>query len=260
LVGSLLAGFAPLEGSCASGPDRGIVATGGAGGGGGFDLRRDGVDVPKGVELAVAVENLMWHITHEAIEGLDAGLVGLHAGAVTAPGGGAVVLPAPSGSGKTTLTAGLVAAGWGYLTDELAILDPSGVTVSPFARPLCMSCPAIALIPGLGERLPSELDSPGCEKLQVRPDDLRPGALGQEAPVRAVVFPRYRPGAETVLQPMGRVETLVALLPNTFKLDRIGHAGLDTLAGLSRVAPGYQLVSGDLGEAVAAVERIAAAG
>jgi len=36
------------------------------------------------------------------------------------------VLPAPSGSGKTTLTAGLVAAGWGYLTDELAILDPSG--------------------------------------------------------------------------------------------------------------------------------------
>jgi len=210
--------------------------------------------------LAVAVENLMWHITHEAIEGLDAGLVGLRAGAVTARGGGAVALPAPSGSGKTTLTAGLVAAGWGHLTDEPAIHDLSGATVSPFARPLCVSRLAIAPIPGLGERLPSELDSPRCEKLQVRPDDLRPGAQGQEAPVRAVVFPRYRPGAETVLQPLGRVKTLVALLPNTFKLDRIGQAGLDTLAALCRATPGYRLVSGDLGEAVPAVERIAAAG
>jgi len=101
-----------------------------------------------------------------------------------------------------------------------------------------MSRPAIALIRGLGERLPSELDLPRCDKLQVRPDDLRPGALGQEAPVRAVVFPRYRPSAETGPQPMGRVETLVALLPSTFKLDRIGQAGLDTFAGLSRLPAG----------------------
>lgn len=68
-----------------------------------------------------------------------------------------MVFPAPSRSGKTTLTVGLVVAGWGYLTDELAILDPSGATVSPFARPR-WSRPALALIPGPAERLPSELD------------------------------------------------------------------------------------------------------
>jgi len=221
-----------------------------------FDVRKNGTPEVQGVELAIAVQELMWHLTHDAIANLGSG-VGLHAGVVAGVDGRAVLLPAPSGSGKTTLTAALVAAGWDYLSDELGILDPSGVAVQPFARPLCLSRPAIPLLPGLTGRLPAELDVERCEKIQVRPDDIRDGAASRAAAdVGAVVFPRYESGAATTVRALSRVETLVELLPNTFGLAAARQPALDTLAALCRVAPGYRLVSGDLQQAVSAVRDI----
>lgn len=219
-----------------------------------FTLSRDGVEVVRDDDLAVVVGQLMWHLTHDAVNELAGGTVGLHAGAVARPEG-VVLLPAPSGSGKTTLTAALVAAGWDYLTDELALLERS-MTVQPFARPLCLSRAAIELFPGLAERLPPELVSERCEKLQVRPDEIRPASLSSGGPPRAVVFPRYEEGAETRLRPLTQVETLLDLLPNTFDLAHDSQARLGTLAGLCRAAPGYRLVSGDLTEAVEAVDGL----
>lgn len=223
-----------------------------------FVLRRDNVDVARSSDLGVVAELLFWHLTHEAIDGLTRS-AGLHAGAVSRSQQ-VVVLPAPSGSGKTTLTAALVSAGWDYLSDELAVVERSGSAVQPFARPLSMSREAIGLIPGLGDRVPTELDSDRCTKLQVRPDLLRPGALGSPGSLGAVIFPRYEPGAETHVEPLRRVDALVGLLPNTFNLTRDGGGQplLDTLAALCRRAPGYRLVTGNLDEAVVAVEEIAA--
>lgn len=223
-----------------------------------FDVRKNGTPEVQGVELAIAVQELMWHLTHDAIANLGSG-VGLHAGVVAGVDGRAVLLPAPSGSGKTTLTAALVAAGWDYLSDELALVEPETAAVRPFARPLCLARDAVELFAGLGDRLTPKLDSRRCDKLQVRPEDLRPGASrlpGQACPVRAVVLPLYEPAAPTRVEPLRRVETLLALLPNAFDLD---PGRLEVLAELCRSAPGYRLVSGDLDEAVAEVSRLAEA-
>lgn len=265
LVGSLLSGFSRCE-RWEKSPTAtwdlsralGVPADAGGKSGSSFELRSDRASAVRSHDLAVIVEHLMWRLTRSALEDVE-GEIAFHAGAVRGRDGDAVLLAAPGGSGKSTLTAGLVASGWDYLTDELTVLSASGETVEPFARPLCMSPAAVDLFPGLAERLSPELRSGRVAKLQVRPDDIRPGSIGTAGPVRAVVFPRYERGAKTLLQPLGRVATLVTLMHNTFNLAAAGQAGLDTLAALCRAAPGYRLVSGDLGEAVAAVERIAAA-
>lgn len=218
-----------------------------------FVLRRDGADLTVAEEFATIAEQLMWHLTRVAIDGLGP-RVGVHAG-VVARAGDAVMLPAVSGSGKTTLTAALVTSGWAYLSDELAILDGDHGHVTPFARPACMTPLAVALIPGLADRLCPELVLERLDKLQVGHNALRAGSLGSDATVRTVVFPRYESGAETVLERLRPVETLARLLPNAFNLASLGQPGLDVLAGLCRVARGYRLVSGDLGEAVEAVEQ-----
>jgi len=260
LVAGLLAGFPPARPDPASSvavPAWEVAATHGPARPARFDLRRDGIVLLRCVELGVAVEHLMWHLTQAAIHATSPAAA-LHAGAVSGPHG-AVLLPAPAGSGKTTLTAGLVAAGWDYLSDELALVEPETAAVRPFARPLCLARDAVELFAGLGDRLTPKLDSRRCDKLQVRPEDLRPGARrlpGQACPVRAVVLPLYEPAAPTRVEPLRRVETLLALLPNAFDLD---PGRLEVLAELCRSAPGYRLVSGDLDEAVAEVSRLAEA-
>jgi len=216
-----------------------------------YDLRRDSQTVIGGVEAAVAAEHLMWHITQAAVAGYSAGVV-LHAGCVSGRDG-AVVLPAIAGSGKTTLTAGLVAAGWGYLSDELGLVDPLGRRVEPFARPLCLTRNSAGLFPGLRDRVDPLLSSESCDKLQVPSSALRDAPFAETTTLRAVVFPRYEPGAKTVSEPLRKPETLLALLPNTFDLD---GRRLGMLAELCRAVPGYRLVSGDLDEAVAEVVRL----
>lgn len=248
----VLAGFATLDRDTGEVTSRWEVAVcGTAGGGTRYDLRCDSRTVVAGVEAAVAAEHLMWHITQAAVAGYSAG-VALHAGCVSGPDG-AVALPATAGSGKTTLTAGLVAAGWGYLSDELGLVDPNGRRVEPFARPLCLTRASAELFPGLRSRVDPLLASERCDKLQVPPSALRDAPFAETATLRAVVFPRYEPGAKTVSEPLRKPETLLALLPNTFNLD---GRRLGVLARLCRAVPGYRLVSGDLDEAVAEVVRL----
>jgi len=58
----------------------------------------------------------------------------VHAAAIH-KGDHAIILPGKSGSGKSTLTAWLLSHGYGYLTDELALLTSEGKIV-PFSRPI----------------------------------------------------------------------------------------------------------------------------
>lgn len=47
----------------------------------------------------------------------------IHAGAVTT-GRGCLLFPGSHGSDKTTFTASLIAAGFGFLSDEIVLLEP----------------------------------------------------------------------------------------------------------------------------------------
>ena len=96
-----------------------------------FRLLIDGRWVLGSGDAGHVLNDLFSHVNLHTLEATRSHVL-VHAGSVATPGGVGLVLPAPSGSGKTTLVAGLVRAGFGYLSDEAAVLDPRSGSLTPY--------------------------------------------------------------------------------------------------------------------------------
>jgi hypothetical protein len=206
---------------------------------------------------ASMVDYVLAHSTTRAIE-LAAGFVAVHAGAATWNGRG-ILLPAPPDSGKTTLVAGLVRAGFGYLSDETGLVDPEDGLLHPFPRPLAMDDGSIGALPGLRQKLPPDHQQYMRFRYHIPPSDLRSGALGRPCPVRYVVAPRYQGGGKTLLEPISRAAGLTTLVDNSFNFPRFGRRGLTALGDVVRGAECYRLQIGDLPSAVQVVRDLVGA-
>ncbi|MFB3739932.1 MAG: hypothetical protein ACE14W_13330, partial [Candidatus Velamenicoccus archaeovorus] len=182
-------------------------------------------------------------------------LVPIHAGAVVAPDGRGVLIPAPSGSGKSTLVAALVRAGFGYLSDEAAILDPSDGRVLPYPKHLTLKegtgDPVGRAAPRSDER-----SLVPASKWHADPESLRPGSVAGAAPIGTVIAYRYEPGAPTSRQDISAAEAVVELGRNLMLARRDLPRSLDVLARLCRSARAFCLVSGNLEEGVALVVEL----
>jgi hypothetical protein len=213
----------------------------------------DGALVLRSNSQAAAFDYVLWRVSTESIERATHFLV-LHAGAVSWRRQG-VVLPAPPDSGKTTLTAGLVRAGFRYLTDEAAFVDRTTGLLRPFPRPLWMEVGTLDLIPGIHDRLPPFLRAPRVS-YHVAPTDLRPGSIGSPCNIRFVVAPAYVNGARTTVEAMTCAEAVVLLARNAFNAGSLGRSGVKLLAEIVAGARCVRLVMGDLGSAVEAVSDL----
>jgi hypothetical protein len=208
----------------------------------------DGAPLHRSRTSSRILEFALWDISTKAIAS-DHGCLAVHAAAASRRGAG-IVMPAPPESGKSTLVAGLIRAGCAYLTDEAALIDPATLLVQPFPRSLWLTRPSIRAVFQEGAE---QLTWSTGRQFHVRPADLRPRAVGRPCPVRVVVAPSYRAGAETAIEPMGRAEAVVVLAENAFHLDRFGGEGIELLGRVAAGADCYRLVIGDLPSAVAAV-------
>jgi hypothetical protein len=222
-------------------------------GGFGYQVILDGDVVHRAPRVEATIDWILWKASTEAIAAIDAYLA-IHAGAVGWERVG-ILLPAPHDSGKTTLTAALTASGFSYFSDEAALIDPSSVTLVPFPRALWLEPGSVAAL----DRLLSLRGNGGFARngtSHVAPADFRGGRIGRAAPVRHIVFPRYRRGAETTLVEMSRAEAVVELGRNAFNLERFGRRGVDMLVAVVGAADVHRLAMGDLREAVEAIERL----
>lgn len=205
---------------------------------------------------AALVDFVASDVTRKAIEAQDGFLV-VHAAAASWMGRG-VVMPAGTGSGKTTTVAGLVRAGFDYLTDEAALIDPSTRMVHPFPRPLALDL--VSPIEGLSDELPVRYhDLMRRQQYYVPCDFIRAGSLGEPCRIDYVIVPRYSPGSATRLDPMSRAEALTLAAEQSFNFDRYGSDGLSLLAEVLRDAHCFRLHIGNLQDAVALVEKLVAA-
>jgi HprK-related kinase A len=182
-------------------------------------------------------------------------VLAIHAG-VVAIDNRAAVFPAPPDAGKTTLTAGLTRAGFAFLSDEVAVIDPGTRLVHPFPRPVLMDPGSVDVLEGLRETLPPAYEAFRRSRYHLAPDDLRPGALGGPCEIGYVIAPAYRRGATTTLEPISRAETLMHLARNAFNLERFGGRGFATLADVVETCRGFRLSIGDLTAAVALVSDL----
>jgi hypothetical protein len=192
-----------------------------------------------------AVALLGWHLNQTVVERAKVRYTMLHA-AAAARGDCAVLLPAPMEHGKTTTVTGLVRAGFSYLTDEAAALDPETLRVTAYPKPLTIDRGSWPLFPELRPPGPD----PGGGSWWVPADRIRPGATIASAQPRLVVFPAYRPGEVTELHAMGHSAAVLRLAESTFAFASDGSRNLATHAQLVRNAPVYELTIGDLDTAV----------
>lgn len=173
----------------------------------------------------------------------------VHAGAGSRNGAG-IVLPAGMDSGKTTLMAGLVRAGFDYLSDEAAIYDPGTGLLQPYPKSLTLSQASMEALPGLERHLPPELAWGTRWQYHIRHEDLRPRSRGRPCPVRYVIAPKYRPGATTGLHPISRARAATILAQNSFNVRTFGRKVPEILGDMVAGAECFTLDVGDLGSAV----------
>jgi hypothetical protein len=141
-------------------------------------------------------------------------LIAFHAG-VVAHKGAAAIVAGKSGRGKTTLTAALMASGFGFFSDEVAILDRS-FRALPAPAPLGLTTESVAILaPFLPHVTDIERQSrrDGTSVHFLRPINIQADPL----PVTTLLFPRVVREEPSELHPLGAREAF----------ERLHHAGFD---------------------------------
>lgn len=182
-------------------------------------------------------------------------LVLLHSGALERDGG-ALLLPAGPGVGKSTLTAALCHEGWRLLSDEFGLVDPATLHIQAMPRPVALKNDSIALI---RRRYPESVLGPvmhGTPKgtvAHLRAPAASIARLHEDAAARMVVFPRWRAGAATRLEPLDPARALKHLVTNAFNYHVLGEIAFDTATRMIQDCSCYALEYDSLDEALAAI-------
>jgi hypothetical protein len=230
-----------------------------------YELRREEHDRPYaayvdgqltrrvGTPLAL-VDELLWHVNREAIVTPDP-RIAIHASVAVWDRRG-MMFPAPANSGKTTLVSALLTRGATYVTDEAALLDPSSPRIHPYPKPMWMAPAGVRAVAGLQSRLRPEYRSLSRVRAYVTPRALGTVAVEDPVGIDLIVFPTYREGGRSRLEPIGRAEAVVSLARNAFDLARFGRDGILALSALVERARCYRLELGDLEGAVTALAEV----
>lgn len=227
--------------------------------GGAFRILRDGLPVAGADDAEALPGQLDRAISRVAVEGLGRRNLVFRAGAVARAGRG-LLMAAPPASGLTTLLAALVASGFRYVGDEVAVVDATE-RLLPFPRSLRLGA---AWSSALRLTLPGLPPPASYACLEGGPAFFHVPEAGQwadtAAPIGFVVFPRYIPGARTALVQIDRSEALERLLLQTLNLPPRGADDIARIVGLLRHAACYRLNVGNLREAVATLAAAVASG
>jgi hypothetical protein len=216
-----------------------------------YRLLLDGVDICGGDDLDSLMTFLHWRLNQLAIASTSTSVL-LHASAVRRPDGVAV-FPAESNSGKSTLAAGLVRAGFGYVTDEAVAIDPAHGRVEPFPKPISIDPGSWSLFADSAPSIEGAPDTFFRHEWHLDPRALRTTALDQidlAQTVSLVAFPRYQAGGPTTFEAMRPAEALLTLLRNAFNLATVGPPGVAALATIANEVPCLRLTIGDLDAAI----------
>jgi hypothetical protein len=211
-------------------------------------MYRDGEPCETTLTEDYLVPYVLWEVTRLVLEGAVAPTIPIHAAALVRDHK-ALVLCGPSHAGKSTLAAWLTHRGWGFLTDEVGLLDisqPATTIVRPFWRPV-------------GVRRGGPIDAivapPGNEAERLVPAS-QLGSLGEPAPLVALVCPRYIDGADGELTPLSPAEALATIAEQLPSLIRDGATVFHALADIVTRVPSYALSVDDLDTAEATLARL----
>lgn len=205
---------------------------------------------------ALAVAEIDDLVTTSAILDLWGSYLLLHAGLVDTPSG-ALMIPGRSGAGKSTLVAALSLAGFGYFSDEIAVIEPSTSAVRPFAKAPCLKAGGWRALLRDFES-PSVAPTPRVDGLAVRYVEVPSRATNDAtARVRWVLLPARERGARPGVRPVSRARVLAELAANSLNLPSRAPDAIETLARLVEEAECLELEYDSPREALRVVASLA---
>ena len=186
----------------------------------------------------------------------------LHAGTV-AFGDRAMILPGTPGSGKSTLSAALHLHGARLLSDEFGLVRPEKGDLLPMPRGIPLKNTSIEAILEFDPSAALGPTYPKTRKGRVR--HLRADALSlaqQQVPAkpRWLVFPKYRAGADEVLQPLDKAEAFRQLAFNCFNYQLLGETSFRAAVQIVRSVDCYTFTFSRLDRAVEQLSALAGPG
>ncbi|RME96772.1 MAG: hypothetical protein D6768_21175, partial [Chloroflexi bacterium] len=192
---------------------------------------------PSAAELADhLLADSCFHLANRSSGGLL-----FHAGVVALNGCG-VLLPGTMGAGKTTLTAWLVSQNFNYLSDEMGYLPAGSATVHGLGRPLSIKRPSRPVLqPWLNFSEPSPHRLTAAQVDLVQPALLRSDNRFDPAPLRLILFPRYRAGSSLNLRPLSKAQAGKALMECLINARNLPGHGFAQITRLARQVPAFQL-------------------
>ena len=216
-----------------------------------------------GEDIEVLAGQLFGRLAALAAESSGA-VLSVHAAGV-GQAGRAVLMPGASGSGKSTLAAALALAGYEFLGDEMAALQPGTNRMVPLTLPLNLKPGGLLALQRLYPRAGLPVVDP-LATVRHWPAPALAGAVGNYD-VRAIVFPRFKVGAACALTPLTPSECLHRLLESpavvAWRLgEKVIHSWLEWLRGVpaallryGRIEDAVDLVAGVFDSAGASTGR-----
>jgi hypothetical protein len=170
-------------------------------------------------------------------------------GAALEHAGKVCLLVGPSKSGKSVTTWALLNEGFGYLSDELAPVDPGTLEVYPYPRALWLRRRApISNLP------PSTLETTWM--LCVPTENFSSVADSKPAPLSAILFIRHAPGAaRPYARPVGKAEAAARILASTLNPGAHPQDGLPLAIDIARRKPCFEVITAGLAETCALIKH-----
>ncbi|MCK4659746.1 MAG: hypothetical protein KAV82_09525 [Phycisphaerae bacterium] len=208
----------------------------------------DGNELFSGLRAEEVLPYLEWGINYQVIA-THSEYLQLHAATLACAGQG-IMLVGESGCGKSTLTAALAARGWGYLSDEFALIDSDTLHLHPFPKALCIKAGSFEVVRRLG--LPLWRRRPYVKSIKGKVGYVSPHDVNVETgsfPIRLIVFPRYTGAGRSTCYPVSRSQAAFSLAANAFNREVLGEHLVFTLGEIVRNARCVTLETGNLTDA-----------
>ena len=216
-----------------------------------FDL--DGVKPFKPMPMAQAFATFEWGFNY-CISSYSHQYLIVHA-AVVEKNGSAIIMPAQPGSGKSTLCAGLVSRGWRLLSDELTLIpldNPDMVT--PITRPVNLKNASIDVMKAFAPEEtfgPTVFDTAKGTVAHMKAPLSSIQRINEPAKQRLIIFPRYKAGSETLLQPRSKARAFMEIAQQSFNFNILANTGFDVLNNTITKCDCYDFSYSQLDEAIA---------
>lgn len=213
-------------------------------------VRVNGLGLHLDPDFTSALGVFEWHVVKDALAPRT-DLFHMHGAALATPDrNSTVVLAGSSGNGKSTLTLALLQRGFLPFADDVALIEPTALTVSPLHRAFHASADSLSLASSYaGRAVTSASDVPAGYFI--------PAAWAVEpVPVRTVLFLDLRPGAPSSAEALAPADAAAAVLAQALNLGQATRTGLTAAAALTAQASCYKVTNGELAGTVALVERL----